>query len=54
VTEHWFMALMLFLVGLECLAALVIVYKVYRKSEQIEGVTVAIYLEARKILSQAQ
>jgi hypothetical protein len=54
VTEHWFMALMLFLVGLECLAALVIVYKVYRKSEQIEGVTAAIYLEARKILSQAQ
>lgn len=27
-------------------------YRVYKKSEQIEGVTAAIYLEARKILAQ--
>lgn len=53
-TEHWFLALMLAVVGLECLAALVIVYQVYRKSEQIEGVMAAIYLEARKILSQSR
>jgi hypothetical protein len=52
VTEHWFLAAMLFLVGLEGLIALYIGYRVYRKSEQIEGVTAAIYLEARKILSQ--
>lgn len=52
VTEHWFLALMLAVVGLEGLIALYIGYLVYRKSEQIEGVTAAIYLEARQILSQ--
>ena len=51
-TEHWFLAVMLGVVGLEGLIALYIGYLVHRKSEQIEGVTAAIYLEARKILSQ--
>jgi hypothetical protein len=52
VTEHWFLAAMLGVVGLEGLVALYIGYLVYRKSETIEGVTAAIYLEARTILSQ--
>ena len=54
VTEHWFLAAMLAVVGLETLVAIYLAYLVYRKSEQIEGVTAAIYLEARKILSQSQ
>ena len=51
-TEHWFLALMLGVVGMDGLVALYIGYLVYRKSERIEGVTAAIYLEARKILSE--
>jgi hypothetical protein len=50
--EHWFMAAMLAVVGLEGVVSLYIGFLVYKKSEQIEGVTAAIYLEARKILSQ--
>jgi len=53
VTEHWFLALMLAVVGFEALVAIYLAYLVYRKSE-IEDVTAAIYLEARKILSQSQ
>ena len=53
-TEHWVLALMLAVVGLEGLVALYIGYLVYRKSDQIERVTAAIYLEARKILSQVR
>ena len=52
--RHWFLALMLAVVGLETLVAIYLAYLVYRKSDQIEGVTAAIYLEARKILSQSQ
>ena len=40
---------MLAVVGLETLAAIYLAYLVYRKSDQIEGVTAVIYLEARKI-----
>ena len=50
------MAVMLAVVGLEGLIALLIAlyfgFRISRKSDQIEGVTAAIYLEARKILSQ--
>lgn len=53
-TEHWFLALMLALVALECLAALYLVYRVHRRSERIEGLTAAVYLEARKILEQSR
>ncbi len=53
-TEHWFMAAMLVIVALQGVISLYIGYKVWRKSEQIEGVTAAVYLEARKILSQLQ
>jgi hypothetical protein len=52
VPEHWFLAVMLAVVGLEGLIAIYVAYLVYRKSERIEGVTAAVYLEARKILSQ--
>lgn len=51
-TEHAFLAAMLAVVGLEGLIALYIGYRVHKKSEHIEGVTAAIYLEARKILNQ--
>lgn len=57
-TEHGFLAAMLAVVGLEGVVAIVVAlyigYRVYKKSEQIEGVTAAIYLEARKILSQTR
>lgn len=51
-TEHWFMAIMLGVVGLEGLVAIYVAYRVYRISERIEGLTAATYLEARKALSQ--
>ena len=51
-TEHWFMVAMLALVAAMDVVALYILYLVLRKSERIEGVTAAVYLEARKILSQ--
>jgi hypothetical protein len=52
VTEHWFMTVMLAIVGLEGAVAVYFGYLVYRKSEHLDGVTGAIYLEARKIPSQ--
>jgi hypothetical protein len=56
VTEHTFLAALLavigVVVGLEGVIALYIGYLVYRKSERIEDVTAAIYLEARKTLTQ--
>jgi len=54
-TEFWLtlaMAVMVFLVAAMEVVALYILYLVLRKSERIEGVTAAVYLEARKILSQ--
>jgi hypothetical protein len=55
-TEHGFLAAMLALVAAEVLVLGLVLgsmaYRVYKKSEQIEGVTAAIYLEARKILTQ--
>ena len=49
-TEHWFLALMLFGVGVETAYVGYLAYKVYRSSQQIEGLTAATYLEARKAL----
>jgi hypothetical protein len=46
------MVVMLALVAAMDVVALYILYLVFRKSERIEGVTAAVYLEARKILSQ--
>lgn len=53
-TEHWFLALMLFGVGVETAYVGYLAYKVYRSSQQIEGLTAATYLEARKALEQAR
>ena len=50
--EHWFMMAMLGFVAMTGVISLYILYLVLRKSDQIEGVTAAIYLEARKILGQ--
>ncbi len=48
------MTAMLAIVAVQGVISLYIGYRVWRKSEQIEGITAAIYLEARKILSQLQ
>lgn len=53
-TEHWFLAAMLVIVAVQGVISLYIGYRVWRKSERIEGLTAAVYLEARKILSQLQ
>ena len=53
-TEHWFLAAMLVIVAVQGVISLYIGYRVWRKSEPIEGLTAAVYLEARKILSQLQ
>jgi len=53
-TEHWFLAAVLALVSVETLVAIYFVYRIHRESERIEGLTAAVYLEARKILSQLQ
>lgn len=48
------MAAMLVIVAVQGVISLYIGYKVWRKSERTEGLTAAVYLEARKILSQFQ
>ena len=53
-TEHWFMTLMLAVVGLEGAVCCFMAYKALRRSEQIEALTAATYLEARKALSQSR
>jgi hypothetical protein len=54
VSEHWFLAAMLGVVGLEGLTAIFLAYRAYRISERIEGLTAATYHEARKALSQSR
>jgi hypothetical protein len=51
-TEHGFMVAMLALGLLETLVAIYLAYRVYRSAEQIEGLTAATYLEARKALER--
>lgn len=51
-TEHVFM-----IAGLIFIAALTafvgyLVYRVHRKSDQIEGIIAAVYLQARRVLEQ--
>ncbi len=57
-TEHTFLGALLAVSIFEVLVLGVVLgtitYRVYRKSERIEGLTAAVYLEARKILSQLQ
>jgi hypothetical protein len=53
-TEHWFMTIMLAVVGLEGAVCCALAYKAFRRSEQIEALTAATYLEARKALTQSR
>jgi hypothetical protein len=52
--EHWFLAAMLAVVGLEAGVCCFMAYKVLRRSEQIEALTAATYLEARKALTPSR
>ena len=52
--EHWFPAAMLAVIGLETAVVCFMAYKVLRRSKQIEALTAATYLEARKALSQSR
>lgn len=55
-SEHQFMIVMLIVAVLSLLVLGVflgtLVYRTFRKSERIDGITAAIYLEARKLLEQ--
>ena len=53
-TEHWFMTIMLAVVGLEGAVCCALAYKAFRRSEQIEALTATTYLEARKALTQSR
>jgi hypothetical protein len=52
--EHWFLAAMLAVVGLEAGVCCFMAYKVLRRSEQIEALTAATYLEARMALTRSR
>jgi hypothetical protein len=51
-SEHAFMILGLIIIGLECAFTGFLVYRVLRKSDHLEGIIAATYLEARRALSQ--
>jgi len=53
-TEHWFMTVMLAFVVLQVAFVAILAYKALRRSERIEALTAATYLEARKALSQSR
>ena len=57
ISEHAFLAAMLALVGLETAVSVFFAYRGLRllnRLERIEGVTAAVYLEVRKVLSQSR
>jgi hypothetical protein len=54
VTEHAFMSALLAVSVLETAFVGYLAYKAYRSGQQIEGLTAATYLEARKALTQQQ
>ena len=51
-SEHTVMILGLIVIGLECAFTGFLVYRVLRRSDHLEGVLAAVYLEARRALSQ--
>lgn len=51
-TEHWFLAAMLALVGFEVVVLGYITYRIHRILERVEGVGAATFLEVRKVLNQ--
>jgi len=57
-SEHEFLAAMLAFVTAESLVAIVVLvwfgYRVYRGIERIEGLTAAVFLQAREVLSQSR
>ncbi len=53
-SEHAFLAAMLAVVGLEAAWVGYMAYRAYRTSQQIEGISAAVYLEVRKILGQSR
>ena len=53
-TEHAFLAAVLGFVVLQVSFVGYLTYKAYRSAQQIEGLTAATFLEARKILRQSR
>lgn len=53
-SEHTLQSLMLVLVALQVCFVGYLAYKAYRSSKQIEGLTAATYLEARKALERSR
>jgi hypothetical protein len=51
-SEHAFMIAALILIAFLCAFNGALVYRVYRKSDHLEGIIAATYLEARRALSQ--
>ena len=52
VTEHVFMIGALIFIAATTLIAAYLAYRVHRKSDQIEGIVAAVYLQARRVLEQ--
>ena len=52
VTEHIFMIGALIFIAATTLIAAYLAYRVHRKSDQIEGIIAAVYLQARRELEQ--
>ena len=51
-TEHAFMIAGLIFIAAETAFVGYLAYRVHRKSDQIEGITAAVYLQARRVLEQ--
>lgn len=51
-SEHAFMIGALVVIGFQCAFVGFLVFRVYRKSDHLEGIIAATYLEARRALSQ--
>jgi hypothetical protein len=52
VTEHIFMIGALIFIAATTLIAAYLAYRVHRKSDHIEGIIAAVYLQARRVLEQ--
>jgi hypothetical protein len=53
-SEHAFLAVVLAFVVLQVSFVGYLAYRAFRISQQIEGITAATFLEARRVLSQAR
>jgi hypothetical protein len=51
-SEHALMILGLGVIGLECAFTGFLVYRVLRRTDHLEGILAAVYLEARRALGQ--